>query len=65
MFRSLVGRSHPAAEYAGIHARTEEEWPDQFKYHYPKIFEGYAESCKVRGLFLMRWYLHPETNQGF
>lgn len=35
------------AEYAGIHARTEEEWPDQYAYHYPKIFDGHAGPCSV------------------
>ena len=36
------------AEYAGIHARTEEQWPDQYRYHYPEIFNGSAGPCKVR-----------------
>ncbi|CAM9893610.1 unnamed protein product [Ectocarpus fasciculatus] len=38
-------------EFAGIHARTEEHrpgrWPGQYKYHYPKIFDGSAGPCKV------------------
>ncbi|CAM9554685.1 unnamed protein product, partial [Ectocarpus sp. 13 AM-2016] len=34
-------------EFAGIHARTEEKWPGQYKYHYPKIFDGSAGPCKV------------------
>lgn len=37
------------AEFAGIHARSEEEWPEQYKYHYPKIFDGSAGPCKVKG----------------
>ncbi|CAN0448997.1 unnamed protein product, partial [Pylaiella littoralis] len=32
------------------HARSEEEWPEQYKYHYPKIFDGSAGPCK----FLIR-----------
>lgn len=36
------------AEYAGIHARTEETWEGQYIYHYPMIFDGFAGPCKVK-----------------